>query len=314
MITSIAVAIINYNTREHLRACLETVLLENPDQVIVVDNASSDGSVEMIQAEYPWVVLHVNKANRGFGAAANQAIAKSSAKYVLLLNSDIRLQPWALKALATYLDENPQVAIVGPRLVGPDGKLQTSCYPFPNVWNTLFVNTSLGRILGYIPLLRNYYLPAWPHTQARVIPWVTGAALAIRCKVFQAVGGFDETFFMYYEEVDLCYRLEAAGWEVHFAPVTTMVHVGGASTMQNRVEMAVQLLASNWWFFQKHRSGIHLAAFFGLLKGILLIRWILDHVRLRMTADGCKRARLAACVAAWKAALRDRLREGPSRG
>src|SRR5262245_26457705 len=130
-ITPIAVIIVNYNTCEHLRACLETVLAEAPSEVIVVDNASSDDSAQMVRAHYPWVVLCANKTNLGYGAASNQAIARCTAKHVLLLNSDTLLPVGALQALSTYLDRHPRAAIVGPRLVNSDGTLQASCYPFP---------------------------------------------------------------------------------------------------------------------------------------------------------------------------------------
>src|SRR5688572_17909236 len=121
--TAIAVAIVNYNTREHLRACLATVQLEAPSEVVVVDNASSDDSVEMVRTDYPRVMLHANRTNPGYGAAANQAVESCTAKYVLLLNSDTRLQSGALRALSTYLDRHPRAAIVGPRLENPDGTL-----------------------------------------------------------------------------------------------------------------------------------------------------------------------------------------------
>ena len=130
-----------------------------------------------------------------------------------------------------------------------------------------------------------------------------GAALAIRREVFEAVGGFDESFFMYCEEVDLCYRVGAAGWQVHFAPVTTVVHVGGASTMQQRTEMAVQLLGSNLQFYQKHYSGIHLATSVVLLKTIVLTRWVIDTMRLQVARDTRKRADITAGIAAWQRVL-----------
>jgi GT2 family glycosyltransferase len=233
--TPIAVAIVNYNTREHLHACLATVQLEAPSEVVVVDNASSDGSTEMVRADYPWVALHANKTNLGYGAAANQAIASCSAEYVLLLNSDTLLQAGALMALSGYLDLHPHAAIVGPHLVEADGTLQASCYPFPTPLNTFLENSTSAILLGrlirrHIPLLRNFYLRTWPHTSARVVPWLKGAALAIRRTAFDAVGGFDESYFMYFEDADLCYRLNAAGWKVHFVPITTVVHIGGAST------------------------------------------------------------------------------------
>ena len=314
MTTSIAVAIVNYNTREHLRACLETVRLENPGEVVVVDNASPDNSAEMVQAEFPWVRLHANKTNPGFGAAANQAIANCTAKYVLLLNSDVLLQPGALEALSSYLDLHPRAAIVGPRLVGTDGTLQTSCYPFPTALNTLLLYANLAPLIRYFPVLRSLYLAASPHNHARAIPWVKGAALAIRREVFEALDGFDESFFMYSEEVDLCYRLGVAGWQVHFAPVTTVVHVGGASTMQHRTEMAVQLLTSNLRFCQRHYSGIGLSGVCRALKIVVLAKWILERARLRFTRDRCERARIRADLAVWHRALRRVWREGTADG
>jgi GT2 family glycosyltransferase len=132
---------------------------------------------------------------------------------------------------------------------------------------------------------------------------VKGAALAIRREAFEAVGGFDESFFMYFEDADLCYRLNAAGWQVHFAPVTTVRHVGGASTMQLRAEMAVQLFVNTIQFFQRHYSGIRLTELVLTMKSIVLARLIIDTVRFHITRDACKRAKIAEDVAAWQRAL-----------
>jgi GT2 family glycosyltransferase len=300
----IAVAIVNYNTREHLRACLASVQLEAPSQVVVVDNASSDGSVEIVRAEYPWVMLHANKTNSGYGAAANQAIAGCTAEYVLLLNSDTLLQLGALQALSTYLDLHPRAAIVGPRLVNLDGTLQASCYPFLTPLNTLLLESPLAHLIRYVPILRNRHLRTWPHTHARSVPWVLGAALAIRRVAFETVGGFDESFFMYYEEIDLCYRLHAAGWQVHFAPVTTIVHAQGASTRQYRTAMAVRYFASAMRFYQRHYSGIRLVALVVIMKGKVLVKWVVDSVHLHITRNAHARAAIAEDVAAWQRVLR----------
>jgi GT2 family glycosyltransferase len=299
----IAIAVINYNTREHLRACLATVQMERPHEVVVVDNASTDGSAEMVRVHYPSAILCANERNLGYGAAANQAIASCTAKYVLLLNSDTLLQPGALRALSAYLDLHPGAAIVGPRLVNPDGTLQASCYAFSTPLNTLLEYSTLGRLICYVPVLRSRYLRTWPHTHVRVVAWVKGAALAIRREAFEAVGGFDESFFMYFEDADLCYRLNAAGWQVHFAPVTTVRHVGGASTMQLRAEMAVQLFVNTIQFFQRHYSGIRLTELVLTMKSIVLARLIIDTVRFHITRDACKRAKIAEDVAAWQRAL-----------
>jgi N-acetylglucosaminyl-diphospho-decaprenol L-rhamnosyltransferase len=303
--TPIAIGIVNYNTCEHLRTCLAAVESEAPSQVIVVDNASSDGSAEMVRAHYPWVMLHANKTNLGFGAAANQAIASCTAKYVLLLNSDTLLPTGALQALGAYLDLHPRAAIVGPRLVNPDGTLQASCYPFPTPLHTFLENSTSAILLGrlirrHVPVLRNSYLRTWPHSSARVVPWVKGAALAIRREAFDAVGGFDESFFMYFEDADLCYRLQAAGWQVHFAPVTTVVHVGGASTVQRRTDMAVQLLASTLRFYQRHSSALRLAGVVVIVRSLMLARIIGDTARLSVTRDTSERARIAEDRAAWQ--------------
>src|SRR5262249_32929400 len=161
-------------------------------------------------------MLHANKRNLGYGAAANQAVASCTAEYVLLLNSDTLLSSGALKALGDYLDLHPRAAIVGPRLVNSDGTLQASCYPFAGTLEWFLDNDACVQLIRYVPVLRNHCLRTWSHTYARAVPCVKGAALAIRREAFDAVGGFDESFFMYFEEMDLCHRLEAIGWQVHF--------------------------------------------------------------------------------------------------
>src|SRR3954449_5701176 len=140
------VAIVNYNTHEQLRACLMTIPACEAGAVLVVNNASTDGSVEMLRAEYPWVRLIINQANRGYGAALNQAVASCAGEYVLLLNSDTCLAPGALAALSDYLDEHPRVALLGPRLHNLDGTLQASCYPFPTPLHLFLEESTLGRL------------------------------------------------------------------------------------------------------------------------------------------------------------------------
>jgi len=298
-----AVVIINYNTCELLRACLETVISEAPSEVIVVDNASSDDSVATVETEYPHVILQANRTNLGYGTAANQAMARCNAKYVLLLNADTLIRPRTLVELKRYLDHHPRAAIVGPRLEEPDGTLQASCYPFPTPLNTLLENSTIAVVLGrrirrHVPFLRNLYLRTWPHACPRIVPWVKGAALAVRREAFEAVGGFDESFFMYFEDADLCYRLEQRGWEVHFTPTATVVHVGGASTVQCHAEMTVQLLASTLKFYQRHSSRIRYAEVITILKTMMLARWISGKVALYLTRDVSTRARLREEIAA----------------
>jgi N-acetylglucosaminyl-diphospho-decaprenol L-rhamnosyltransferase len=303
-----AVAIVNYNTCEHLRACLATVTAELPSEVVVVDNASSDDSAVMVETEYPDVVLQVNKTNVGYGAAANQAIARCRAKYVLLLNPDTLLRPGILVVLDRYFGRNRRAAIVGPRLVEADGTLQASCYPFPTPLNTLLENSTTAVFLGrrirrYVPGLRSLYLRTWAHNHQRIVPWIKGAVLGIRRRAFETVGGFDHSYFMYFEDADLCYRLTAAGWEIHFTPEATVVHVGGAATRQCSAEMSVRLLASTLRFYETHASRLQFSAATCIIKALVLGRWVGGTARRCLTRDNIKRAAIAADAAAWRNVL-----------
>jgi GT2 family glycosyltransferase len=305
---SIAIIIINYNTCQELQACLGSIRPEEASQVVVVDNDSSDGSVEMVKSRYPWVSLHANKTNLGYGGAANQAIAGCSAQYVVLLNSDTLLQTGALEGLVRYLDEHPQASIVGPRLINADGTLQASCYSFPRPLDTFLENStiavSFGRLIRrYIPGIRRLYWRTWTHDSVRIVPWVKGAVLAIRREAFNAVGGFDESFFMYFEDADLCYRMKKAGWEVHFTPITTIIHVGGASTEQVRADMAVQLLYSTNLFYQRHSSRWSTGIMSIVVKSLMLARWISGTIRLSFTRDVNIRRKIAEDRAAWQKVL-----------
>jgi GT2 family glycosyltransferase len=299
----VSVVIVNYNTREFLRACLATVELESPVQVVVVDNASSDGSADMVQADYPGVLLCANKTNLGFGSAANQGFALCIAPYVLLLNSDTLLPRGALRALSAYLDQHPKVAVAGPRLLNSDHTLQASCFPFPGTLSWFLDNDDLRWFTRHIPMLKNRLWRVWPHTHARQVPWVKGAALLIHRQAFESVGGFDESFFLYFEETDLCFRLSIAGWETHFAPVTTIIHAGEASTKQRCTDSTVQLVASNMKYCRKHYSRAWSSALVIVMRGTVLARLIRDAFRWHIVREASKRARIAADMAAWHRVL-----------
>ena len=291
--SAMAVAVVNYNTREQLRACLASVLEDDGHDVVVADNGSTDGSLEMLRDEYPTVRVIVNRANPGYGAASNAAIAATSSDYVLLLNSDAILQPGALDALCSHLDTHPRSGLVGPRLLNVDGTLQRSVHQFPSPLVTLLDYSWVGLVVGHVPGLRTLYLASDSHRVAKRVPWVTGAALAIRRAAFDAVGGFDPAFFMYYEEVDLSYRLAAAGWETHFTPSANVVHVGGASTSQRRDAMYAQQIAAAIQYSQRHHSRAAVALTRWVLRFSLASRLAGDTVRLTVSRDDADRRRLA---------------------
>jgi GT2 family glycosyltransferase len=312
VIPAIAVVIVNYNTRDHLRECLASLLVQGTEEVVVVDNGSSDGSAEMVRACYPSVTLIRNVLNYGYGAAANQAIAACTAEYVLLLNSDTVVHTGALHALVTYLGQRPGVAIVGPRLVNPDGTLQPSCYAFPGTVKWFFHYEVFGQLIRRLPILRDYQRRTWPHNQAQSVQWVMGAALAIRREAFEAVGGFDESFFMYCEETDLCFRLKNAGWQIHFVPIATVTHVGQASTNQYRTEMAVQHVRSRLLFYQRHYSTLRFRVLAVLMRGTVLARLLFDIYRRRFVYAGTQSPGVAADIVAWQRVLRGKMEKGGS--
>jgi GT2 family glycosyltransferase len=301
--TSVAVVIVNHNTRNHLKACLASVRAERPTEIVVVDNASEDGSGPMVRAEFPEVTLYTNATNPGFGAAANQAIARISLPYVLLLNSDTRLQTGVLMKLSTYLDQHSRAAIVGPRLLYPNGSLQPSCFPFPTPLHIFLEESNLGPLIRYIPVLRDHYLRTWPHTYDRVVPWLMGGAIALRREAYEAVGGFDPSFFLYCEEVDLCYRLQQAGWQVHFTTAATIEHVGGASTSRKRAEMHHQFYASKLRYSRLHLTRPRQLASVVIIKSAMLAKLIRDNVRLRLRPAVQRRALLLEDIAIWRRVL-----------
>lgn len=300
-----AVAVVSFNTRDLLRELLLSVRSEEPAETVVVDNGSSDGTAEMVRAEFPEVRLIVDPANPGFGAAANRAVGATSSAHVLILNGDTRLTPGALAALGDYLDHEPRCAVAGPLLTRPDGTPEASCFPFLGTFRLALEKSPLGRGLAWIPALRDSYLILHgPRNQPRAVSWVMGAALAVRRSAFEGVGGFDPAFFLYAEEVDLCYRLQGVGWEIHFAPVATVVHTGGASTAAKRAEMEIQRVRGARQFYRRHYSPARVAALETLIQGAMAWRLVRDRARIALPQEDRARDRLAENLAVWRGALR----------
>lgn len=306
---SLAVAVVSYNAKPYLKNCLETVVSQHPSEVIVVDNASTDGSVDCVRSRFQNVSIHVNPQNVGYGAAANEAVRRTRADAVLLLNCDTRLARGALTALRAYLDAHPRAAVVGPRLVSPAGVVEQSRYPFFTPLQVLLATTLLNPLIKRVKLLRDRYLPTAPHDRPGAVPWVKGAAIAIRREAFEAVGGFDSSYFLYLEETDLCHRLWKMGWEVHFTPSATIEHVGGASTLQKPVESTVEFFRSLTRFYQLHYSWAKRGQLRVVIAAIMLARIARDEAASRYSNNGERREAAALRLVAWRGILRD-LRQG----
>jgi GT2 family glycosyltransferase len=302
----ISAAVVNYETRADLRACLSALQGDEWSEIVVVDNASTDGSAAMVEAEFPQAKLIRNEENLGFGAAANQALRTCSSEYVLLLNGDTQPDAGAGGALAAYLAGHPRAAIVGPRLLNVDGTLQPSCFPFLTPWRAALVMSGLNAVVAAVPPLAHRHLPTTPHDRPRIVPWVKGAAVAVRRAAVVGAGGFDERFFMYGEEAELSYRLREIGWETHFAPVASVVHREHASTPGGRAQVQLHVCRGLVRFYRLHYSRRCLAELRLVLGVLMLGRLARDRLVLLRERDPGRRADLDRSIAVWSAILRGR--------
>ncbi len=209
----LTVVILNWNTRDLLRNSLESLLGPRKAtskiamQVIVVDNASEDDSREMVRSEFPDVLLITNPRNTGFGSGNNLALPSCKGRYVMFLNSDTVVNECAMDRLVAYADSNPDIGVVGPKLLNGDGSLQYSCRTYPNLGTGFFRNTPLGRLFPGNHFTNDYLMTSYDHAAPRDVDWVSGAALMMRKSVIDEIGAFDEDYYMFCEDVDLCWRV-----------------------------------------------------------------------------------------------------------
>lgn len=250
-----SITICSWNTREDLRVCLESLERSRAEaaiEVVVVDNASGDGSADMVQTNFPWVRLFRMEHNLGFGAGHNYAFERSGGEFLFALNSDTVVHAGAIRTLLDYMGQNGDVGICGPKLLNPDGTLQFSCRRFPTPQAMLFRNTPLGKLFPKNKYTREYLMLDWPHDEPRDVDWLSGAALCIRRECYKKIGGFDDRFFMYLEDVDLCYRAHEAGFRVVYVPSAVITHAIGRSTDIVANKMIRQFHKSMMLFYKKH--------------------------------------------------------------
>jgi len=247
----ISIIIVNWNTRELLKRCLTSIAAYPPAvayEILVVDNASSDGSQQMVREQFSQVRLIESAENLGFGRANNVAIQEAQGEYILLLNSDTEVRAGALDSLVRFLNQNPRTGAVGARLLNPDGNLQFSCSPKPTLLREFLRLFHLPGIRpdGYYPM------DEWDLAAPRQVDVLLGACLMLRASVLAQTGLMDDRFFMYSEEVDMCRRVQRAGWELVWLPQAEVVHYGGQSTRQAAAEMFLHLYRSKVLYFRKH--------------------------------------------------------------
>jgi len=254
----LSVIIVSYNTRDLLRACLTSVvstLSSGLDhEVLVVDNASADGSAAMARDAFPQVRLLINKKNRGVAAAGNQALGQSGGRHAILLNPDTVVRRGAFVKMVKFLDENPQVGVVGPKLVYPDGGFQHSAFTFPTLPMIFLDYFPLSHRLINSRLNGRYSRVLYEEGEPFPIDHPLGAGLMVRRRVMGEVGLLDEGFFMYCEEIDWCIRIKKADWQIYCHPQAEITHYVGQSTTQFGDEMFVELHKSRYRVYRKHYS------------------------------------------------------------
>ncbi len=231
----VSVVIVNWKVKDLLRRCLASLWRETKGvsfEALVVDNDSRDGSVEMIAREFPEATLLANNRNVGFAAGNNPAIARARGEFVLLLNPDTELTEDTLAKLVAFMRQNPHVALLGPRLVGGDGKLQPSVRRFPTFASQALIMLKLHHAFPRLGALRQYFAADFDYAKAASVDQVMGAAFLIRRTLLEEIGLLDERFFIWFEEVDFCKRAKDAGFQVWYSPAATVLHHGGESFSQ----------------------------------------------------------------------------------
>ncbi|MBI4319513.1 MAG: glycosyltransferase family 2 protein [Chloroflexi bacterium] len=305
----LSIVIVSWNVKDLLRACLESLRAQwpfgEPDaagraEVFVVDNASGDSTSTMLALEFPWAKLIANPQNVGFTKANNQAIIQSSGRYVLLLNPDTEVLPGGLERMAGFMDLHPDVGMLGPQLLFPDGTVQSSRRRFPTMVTALIESTVLQRWLPNHPSLNAYYVADRSNDEVQEVDWVVGACLLVRREVIEQVGILDQRFFMYSEELDWCYRAKRASWKVMYLPEAKVVHHEARSSDQNVLTRNIHFHNSKCEFFAKHHGpwqGLALRVFI-LLTFVFLIAEDTAKLLLISRNRSMRRQRIAVLAAA----------------
>lgn len=253
---SLSIVIVNWNVKQLLEDCLNSIFrtLDNLDfEVIVVDNNSSDGSAEMIKGKFPSVILIENKENLGFGAANNQGIRISKGEYVLILNPDTIIFPNALKSLIAFLDQNPKIGAVCPKILNSDNTVQLSCIrKLPTLLSEFFELTYLNRRFPKNRIIGDHYMSYCDYNLEREVELLSGCCIMIRKIALEKIGLFDENFFIYGEDMDLCHRIKKAGWKLWYLPPAQIMHFGGESTKQVSDKRIFYSQEAKYAFFKKH--------------------------------------------------------------
>ncbi len=260
-----SVIIVNWNAKAFLDECLQSLARSDCAdrlEIIVVDNASEDGSPELVEAKYPSARVIRNSANLGFAAANNIGIARSTGEYVFLVNSDVNVAPDCMETLARYMDARPEVGLSGPAMLGPDGKIGRSCRGFPTLWRMICHALFLDRLFPWSQRFSGYTMWYWKQDSTREVDILGGWFLCARRTALEKVGGLDERFFFYAEDMDWCRRFHLNGFKLAFVAEAQSVHYGGGSSRVAPVKYYIQEQRADLQLWRKHNPSWKCALYF----------------------------------------------------
>lgn len=252
---TLSICIVNWNTCDLLCACLRSIYRyppPEPFEVIVVDNASTDGSAERVRAEFPQVHLIANKENLGYARGNNQAMAQARGEFLLLLNPDTEMHPNTLAEALAFMHAHPEVGAIGAKQLFPDGTVQPSLRGFPTLRNLFYELTGLARLFPHSRRFGAYRMRWFDYNHPLAVDQPMGTFLMVRRAVWEQVGQMDESFPLFFNDVDWCYRIRQAGWKVMFVPSVVITHYGGASTRQVRLSAIRESHRALERFYRKH--------------------------------------------------------------
>lgn len=277
----VSIIIVNWNVRDLLAACLRSIERYHGAlsiEIIVVDSASTDGSVEMMQQNFPDVKLLAQTENVGFVGGNNIGLKEATGRYLLLLNPDTQLHPHALTGMVEYMDAHPEVGILGPHTLNTDGTHQSSRRRFPTLLTAMFESTWLQ---GYAPdsMLEKFYVRDLPDDGTYEVDWVQGSALLARREVYEQIGGLDSRYVMFFEELDWCKRAKNHGWRVVYKGDSYITHHGGQSTEQVSTRRHIHFQHSKLRYFRK---------FHGILPALLLRLVLILNYAIQILIEGGK--------------------------
>lgn len=296
MIT-VSIIVVNWNTKDFLPACLDSIPIGCGNvsyEIIIVDNASADGSSEFIKEKYPGIKLIENRINKGFAKACNQAGRLACGKYLFLLNPDTVLHKNSISGLIGFIEKQSWAGAVGPQLLDGKGKITNSARRFPTMKRVLIRDTVLGKLMPWVKLGRLIHII--PLDKPVIVDHVSGGALLTKRELWKELGGMDERFFMFYEDVDLCRCIKEMGYNIFYLPNVKVTHLGGGSRHQDRSSASYYSIKSRFLYFEKYYPKLTMVLFKCIYKPLFLIELGIDLIfkpptsaRHRMLKDFIKR-------------------------